>query len=202
MVTTLAKLRPDIQSEPLPNEDKEALFVDGACLRDTDGFPAGFAIVQQKQFQFRTVKLQACPQPCSAQLAELRAKIGARKLMECEKADMYTDSAYAYGVCYPLQVIRKRRGLRKSNGDVTQNCKQIVQLMAALMKLKAPLLYSARYTHTHTRKVIRCLDVIRQERKRLKCLCEHFSNKCAPGAFISEGYNSRHLCDTSLAVLN
>lgn len=51
-------------------------------------------MVQQEQSQFRTIKLEACPQPCSAQLAEIKALTAACELMENEKADIYTDSAY------------------------------------------------------------------------------------------------------------
>ncbi|GCC28884.1 hypothetical protein chiPu_0007318 [Chiloscyllium punctatum] len=68
--------------KPLLDEDKKVLFVDGSCYRDYGGNHARFAVVQQEQSQFQMIKLEACPQPCSAQLAELKALTAACELME------------------------------------------------------------------------------------------------------------------------
>ncbi|XP_072896653.1 uncharacterized protein [Hemitrygon akajei] len=134
---TFAKLRADLRSEPLEDSDKKVLFVDGSGYRDYDGNHAGFSIVQQDQSSFKTIRVEACPQPCSAQLAELKALTAACEMMEGEKVDIYTDSAYAHGVCHLFGAVWKQRDFRKSNGDPIQHCQQISDLIKALMKPQA-----------------------------------------------------------------
>ncbi|GCC16483.1 hypothetical protein chiPu_0021872 [Chiloscyllium punctatum] len=93
MITLEGEEEPIIQ--PLPNEDTNILFVDGSRFRDSAAGHAGFSIVQKQQSQFRTIGLEAIPRPCSAQLAEIKALTVACELIEDEKADIYTVSAYA-----------------------------------------------------------------------------------------------------------
>lgn len=51
--------------------DLENYFVDGACYKDYAGNHAGYAVVRKQGKYFIEEKLGYCPQPCSAQLAEL-----------------------------------------------------------------------------------------------------------------------------------
>ncbi|GCC27075.1 hypothetical protein chiPu_0005496 [Chiloscyllium punctatum] len=104
---------------------------------DYDGNRAGYLVVKQDQSQYRTIKLETCPQPCSAQLAKLMALMAACEMMEGKKADIYTNSAYAHGVCHLFGAVWKQRGFKKSNGDPTRHCQQIVELTTAMMKPNA-----------------------------------------------------------------
>ena len=60
------KLRPDLESTPVLNAEV-TYFVDGLCYRDYVGNHAGFAVVEQTEGGFETVKAENCVQPCSAQ---------------------------------------------------------------------------------------------------------------------------------------
>ena len=71
------KLRPDLLSTPIDGAEEE-LFVDGSCYKDHLGNHAGFAVVRQNPDKtFAVIQSSACIQPCSAQLAELKALIAA-----------------------------------------------------------------------------------------------------------------------------
>lgn len=48
-------------------------------------------------------------------------------------ANIFTDSAYAQGVCHLFRAVWKQRGFKKSNGTPIQHAKQIGQLMSAMM---------------------------------------------------------------------
>jgi len=56
--------------------------------------------VKQEGGDFVTVKTEKCEQPCSAKLAELKALTEACILAKGKVANVYTDSAYAHGICY------------------------------------------------------------------------------------------------------
>ena len=75
-------------------------FVDGSCFRDHLGNHAGYAVVKQEGEDFVMVKAEKCEQPCSAQLAELKALTEACRLTKGKVANVYTDSLYAHGICY------------------------------------------------------------------------------------------------------
>lgn len=65
---------------------------------------------------FETEKTELVPQPCSAQKAELKALIEACNLPTGKAANIYTDSAYAYGVCHLFGAVWKQRGFKKTDG--------------------------------------------------------------------------------------
>lgn len=52
---------------------------------------------------------------CSVQLAELRALTEACKLAKGKAANIYTDSAYAHGVCFLFGALWKQRGCNNNN---------------------------------------------------------------------------------------
>ncbi|XP_054631905.1 uncharacterized protein LOC129181160 [Dunckerocampus dactyliophorus] len=89
------KLRPDLESTPLLNAEV-TYFVDGSCYRDHFGSHAGFAVIKQEGSDFVTIKAESCVQPCSAQLAELKALTEACRTAKGKTANVYTDSAYAH----------------------------------------------------------------------------------------------------------
>lgn len=94
------KLRDDLKTEPLQQEDKRIVFVDGSSYLDHRGIHAGYAVVEKRGAEWVTLEAERCPQPCSAQLAELKALTRVCELMAGQDAEIYTDSAYAHGVCH------------------------------------------------------------------------------------------------------
>ncbi|XP_041854876.1 uncharacterized protein LOC121648678 [Melanotaenia boesemani] len=130
--TRYTKLRPDLESEPLDNA-QVTYYVDGSCFRDHMGTHAGYAVVQQKEGTFVTIKAEKCLQPCSAQLAELYGLTAACELAKDSSANIYTDSAYAHGVCHLFGAVWKLRGFQKSDGKPVRHGKQIMKLISAMM---------------------------------------------------------------------
>ena len=99
------RAREDLHSQPIPAD--LTLFVGGSCFRDATGYHAGYAIVQSHSDNTST-QIQ---QPCSAQLAEIRALTAACNLAQDKRLNVYTDSAYAYGVCHVHGNIWKQQHL-------------------------------------------------------------------------------------------
>lgn len=126
------RLRPDLESTPIIDVNVE-YFVDGSCFRDHLGNHAGFAVVKREDDDFVPVVLQHCEQPCLAQLAELRALTEASLLARNQVANIYTDSAYAHGVCHLFGAVWKQRGFKKSDETAIQHGDQIIQLISAMM---------------------------------------------------------------------
>lgn len=126
------RLRPDLESTPIVDADVD-YFVDGSCFRDHVGNHAGFAVVQRDGDNFTPVLSQHCEQPCSAQLAELKALTEACILAKNKAANIYTDSAYAHGVCHLFGAVWKQRGFKKSDGTPIQHRDQITELITAMM---------------------------------------------------------------------
>ncbi|GCC36849.1 hypothetical protein chiPu_0015349 [Chiloscyllium punctatum] len=116
---------------PPTNEDTNILFVDGSRVGDYAAGHAGFSIVQQQQSQFRTTELEAITRPCLAQLAEIKALTAVCELIEDEKADIYTVSAYTI---YVGQL--EARKLHEEQRRPIQYCQQFIELATALMKPK------------------------------------------------------------------
>ncbi|XP_048867231.1 uncharacterized protein LOC125740321 [Brienomyrus brachyistius] len=129
------KLRPDLESSPIENSEM-VLFVDGSCWRDGDALKAGFAVVQAQGDDFYTLVSEPAAQPCSAQLAELKALTEACRRGQHKTVTIYTDSAYAHGVCHLFGAVWKQRGFRKSDGSPIQHYNQILELLHAMMRPK------------------------------------------------------------------
>lgn len=126
------RLRPDLESAPIFNAEFD-YFVDGSCFRDHLGYHAGYAVVRKEGENFNPVVVQHCEQPCSAQLAELKALTKACVLGEDKIVNIYTDSAYAHGVCHLFGAIWKQRGFKKTDGTPIQHSDQINDLILAMM---------------------------------------------------------------------
>ncbi|KAI5609483.1 hypothetical protein C0J50_9477 [Silurus asotus] len=68
------KARADLEPELL-EESQRVFFVDGSCYRTLGGNKAGYAVVEydSKTQEYKTIAQAQVPQPCSAQLAEIKA---------------------------------------------------------------------------------------------------------------------------------
>lgn len=130
-----SKLRSDLHALPLKTPDVE-YWTDGSCYRTGDGLSAGYAIVRACGSEFVTEKMEAIPQPCSAQLAELVALTEACLMAEGRRVTIYTDSAYAHNVCHFYGAIWKGRGFKKTDGSPIRHQEQIMKLLQAMMKPK------------------------------------------------------------------
>ncbi len=76
---------------------------------------------------------QHCVQPGSAQLAELKALTVACQLANGHKANIFTDSAYAHGICHLFGAVWKQRGFKKSEWTPILHSEQICQLISSMM---------------------------------------------------------------------
>lgn len=132
---TFTRLRPDLESIPLP-EAEVTYFVDGSSFRDHLGIHTGYAVVKKEKEEFVSVISHHCVQPCSAQLAELKALTTACQLAKGLTANIYTDSAYAHGVCHLFGAVWKQRGFKKTDGSPIQHAEQISELISAMMQPK------------------------------------------------------------------
>ncbi len=126
------RLRPDLESTPI-TEAEVNYFVDGSSFKDHVGNHTGYSVVKSDKEEFVPVISQHCVQPCSAQLAELKALTAACQLAKGQTANIFTDSAYAHGVCHLFGAVWKQRGFKKSDGTPIQHSEQIGQLISAMM---------------------------------------------------------------------
>ncbi len=126
------RLRPDLESMPI-SEAEVTYFVDGSSFKDHSGTHSGYAVVRKDGDKFVTVISQHCVQPCSAQLAELKALTVACELAKRQTVNIFTDSAYAHGVCHLFGAVWKQRGFKKTDGSPIQHADQIIQLISAMM---------------------------------------------------------------------
>lgn len=127
-------LRPDLESTLFPDPDV-TFFMDG--FRDHEKSLAGYTVVKQTSpDSFEIVKAEKVPQPCSAQKVELKALIEACNLAAEQTANVYTNSAYAHGVCHLFGAVRRQRGFKKTDSSPIQHLSQITDLMMAMMQPK------------------------------------------------------------------
>lgn len=71
-------------------------------------------------------------QPCSAQLAEIKALTAACKLAAGKTANSYTDSSYGYGVCHINASIWKQWGFIHADGTPVIHGQAVSELMQAV----------------------------------------------------------------------
>ena len=133
---TFSKLRPDLESAPLQGAEV-VYFVDGSSHSYDNRTHAGLSVVQMTEGgEFLTVMCIPCKQPCSAQLAELKALTEACILASDKVASIHTDSAYSHNVCHLYGAQWKQRGFKKADGSPIQHQEQIQLLLAAMMRPK------------------------------------------------------------------
>ena len=124
--------RPDLYNEPITAD--LTLFVDGSCFRDAVGNHAGYGVVQlNDDTTFETIQTVHIDQPCSAQLAEIKALTAACLLAKGKSLNVYTDSAYAFGVCHVFGSIWRQRGFRRADGSMISHGQSISELLEAML---------------------------------------------------------------------
>ncbi|KAI5086700.1 hypothetical protein C0J45_23928, partial [Silurus meridionalis] len=132
------KARDDLENQPLQNA-QIVLFVDSSCYRANDGNKAGYAVVMhnEEDDSFRVLASVSVPQSCSAQLAEIKALTAACRLGAGGRCTIYTDSAYAHGVCHTFGPIWEQRGFQRADGSSILHGPAISDLLKAMMLPKA-----------------------------------------------------------------
>lgn len=133
------KARPDLKNDAL-HDAQRTFFVDGSCFRTTEGNRAEYAVIEatQNPLVFRVALSVPLPQPCSAQLAEVRALAAACKLGSGRQCNVYTDSAYAHGVCHVFGPIWVQRGFQRADGSAVTHGEAISDLLYAMTLLSEP----------------------------------------------------------------
>lgn len=130
--------RKDLHNQPILTD--LTLLIDGSCFQDATGSHAGYGIVQLNNDQ-NFVTIRSChdqlAQPCSAQLAEIKALTAACRLAKGKSQNVYTDSAYAYGVYHIHANIWKQRGFRRAGSTPATHGEAIVDLWEAMFLPKA-----------------------------------------------------------------
>ncbi|XP_063461834.1 BTB/POZ domain-containing protein KCTD7 isoform X1 [Pan paniscus] len=119
--------REDLQDYELPDAD-HTWYTDGSSFMDAGTRRAGAAVVDGHA----TIWAQALPPGTSAQKAELIALTKALELSQGKKANIYTDSRYAFATAHTHGSIYERRGLLTSEGKEIKNKAEIIALLKAL----------------------------------------------------------------------
>lgn len=122
-----------MQLERYPITDLN-LFGDGSCYSGEMGNLAGHAVVRYntETDDFENMSLQSLSQPCSAQLAELKALTVACKLGEDKVCNIFTYSSYPFGVCQMYGVIWPQRGFVRTDGTKTAHAEAIGEFLEAM----------------------------------------------------------------------
>ena len=103
-------------------------FTDGSSYLLEGQRKAGAAVVDRTE----VVWASALPPGTSAQRAELITLTQALKKAEGKKANIYTDSRYAFATAHVHGEIYQRRGLLTSEGKEIKNKNEILHLLQAL----------------------------------------------------------------------
>ena len=119
--------REDLKDTELPDAD-HTWYTDGSSYLDSGTRRAGAAVVDGHT----TIWAQSLPPGTSAQKAELIALTKALELSKGKKANIYTDSRYAFATAHTHGSIYERRGLLTSEGKEIKNKAEIIALLKAL----------------------------------------------------------------------
>lgn len=124
------KASADLENRPLLDAQR-IFFVDGLCFRADVG---NKAVAEDKYdlISFNIVIEVSLPQPCLAQLAEIRALTAACKLGNGKNCTIYSDSAYAYRVCHMFGPIWAQRGFQRADGSTITHGAAISDLLHAM----------------------------------------------------------------------
>ena len=116
--------REDLTDQPLADAEV-TWFTDGSSYLLEGQRKAGAAVVDGTE----VVWASALPPGTSAQRAELIALTQALKKAEGKKANIYTDSRYAFATAHVHGEIYRRRGLLTSEGKEIKNKNEILDLL-------------------------------------------------------------------------
>jgi ribonuclease HI len=121
--------RPDLVDTAIPSADLE-LFTDGTQSLQEGGYRTGYAVTTVTQ----VVEHRQLPDHWSAQGAELYALTQALTIADGKRANIYTDSCYAFATLHIHGTIYKERGLLTLGGKEIKNSQKILQLLEAVWK--------------------------------------------------------------------
>lgn len=119
---------PDLLDRPLPDAEV-TWFTDESGYVLEGQRKAGAAVVSTEG---EVVWASALPSGTSAQRAELVALAKALRLAEGKRANIYTDSRYAFATAHIHGEIYRQRGLLTSEEKQTKNKAEILELLQAL----------------------------------------------------------------------
>lgn len=127
------KAQVDLENQPL-TDAQYTFFVDGSCFHTDTGNKAGYAVIETKSkpLTFEEVMSVPLPQPCSAQLAEIMVLMAACKLGNGKRCTIYTDSAYAHGVCHVFGQIWAQSGFQRTDSSTITHGAAISDLLHAM----------------------------------------------------------------------
>lgn len=93
----------------------------------------------------------------SAQVAELQALTTACKLAEGKRANIHTDSRYAFSVAHDFGVIWKDRGFLTAAGTPVKHSSAIKDLMDALLLPTQVTILKVKHTTNSTRRKLEAI---------------------------------------------
>uniref|UniRef100_A0A5F9D2T5 Uncharacterized protein n=1 Tax=Oryctolagus cuniculus TaxID=9986 RepID=A0A5F9D2T5_RABIT len=123
-----AGVRRDLTDQPLPNPEV-TWFTDGSSFISNGKRLAGAAVVSATDIIWAASLLEGT----SAQKAELIALTKALELAEGKRANIYTDSRYAFATAHVHGAIYQQRGLLTSAGREIKQKTEILRLLAAVL---------------------------------------------------------------------
>uniref|UniRef100_A0A670ILY5 Gag-Pol polyprotein n=1 Tax=Podarcis muralis TaxID=64176 RepID=A0A670ILY5_PODMU len=119
--------RPDLKDEPLKNPDV-VYYTDGSSYLHEGARRAGYAVVTNEE----VVEAEALPAGTSAQKAELIGLTRALQLAAGCKANIYTDSKYAFLTLHAHGALWKERGLIGAHGKALKYGPEVEILLEAV----------------------------------------------------------------------
>ena len=133
-------------SKPLPNPEL-TLFIDGSSKRDPSGNRrAAYAVVTTRE----VLEAQPLPPGTTSQKAELTALTRALHLAEGKRANIYTDSKYAFLIAHSQAAIWKERGFLTTKGSPICNAPHITRLLDALsLPKEVAIIHCKGHQNTH-----------------------------------------------------
>ena len=117
--------RPDLRDEPIPDPDL-VLYTNGTSLVK-QGQLSGYAVVMEETI----TEAGSLPSHWSAQRGKLYALIWALQLSKGKKANIYTDSRYAFATLHVHRALYKERGLLTASEKDIKKKEEIKTLLDA-----------------------------------------------------------------------
>ncbi|XP_073075464.1 uncharacterized protein [Manis javanica] len=133
ILSEIIQVRADLKDTPLMNCELN-WYTDGSSFVQEGVRRAGAAVVTHDG---EVVWSTALPPGTSAQKAELIALAEALERAEGKRANIYTDSRYAFGTVHVHGAIYRERGFRSAEGKGLRNLQEVQRLLAAVEKPKA-----------------------------------------------------------------
>jgi ribonuclease HI len=124
---TLTYCQPHLSCSPLPDPDVSG-FIDGSSSLDSEGKRrAGYAVVSLT----KAIESSPLPWGTTSQKAEFIALTRVLTLAKDKKANIYTDSKYAYHIIHYHVILWEERGFLTTKGTSISNRSLILKLLKA-----------------------------------------------------------------------